>query len=134
MLALFVNPIAVVVGVVIAMAVGFLWYSPMLFAKPWMALIGKTEEQLGSPGPAYAITIVAAAVTAYVLGVFVNLAPPKSPANGALVGLVAAVGFIATAFGTMYVFEGRPSKLYLINVGYQVVTLVLMGLAHGLIP
>ncbi len=129
-----VNLIAVVVGIVIAMAVGFVWYSPMLFANAWLKLIGKTEEQLGSPGPAYALTIVFAAVTAYVLGVFVSWAGPKTPTSGALVGLAASAGFVATAFATVYLFERRPAKLYLINVGYQVVVLVLMGLVHGLIP
>lgn len=130
-----VNLIAVLVGVVISMVVGFLWYSPMLFANQWMKLIGKTREQLGAPGPAYALTIVFAALSSYVLGAIIGWATPiKTPLIGALLGLAVGAGLVATAFASMYLFEGRPGKLYLINAGYQVVVLVLMGLAHGLIP
>ena len=35
-----VNLWAVLAAGVAAMIVGFLWYSPVLFAKPWMALMG----------------------------------------------------------------------------------------------
>ncbi len=133
--ALNVNPIAVVVGVVVAMVVGFLWYSPMLFSNAWMKLVGKSRDQVGSPGPAYALTIVFAALSSYVLGAIIGWATPvKTPLVGVLLGLAVGAGFVATSFGTTYLFEGRPAKLYLINAGYQVVVLVLMGLAHGLIP
>jgi len=45
-----VNLLAVLVAAVATMIVGFLWYSPLLFAKPWMTLMGydpndKTKQE-----------------------------------------------------------------------------------------
>lgn len=35
-----VNLLAVLVSAIATMVVGFLWYSPVLFAKPWMREMG----------------------------------------------------------------------------------------------
>jgi hypothetical protein len=35
-----VNLLAVLACAIAGMVVGFLWYSPMLFANPWMRLMG----------------------------------------------------------------------------------------------
>jgi len=40
-----VNVLAILVVGVAYMVVGFLWYGP-LFAKPWMKLVGMTQEDL----------------------------------------------------------------------------------------
>ncbi|MBI3176902.1 MAG: DUF1761 family protein, partial [Chloroflexi bacterium] len=39
-----INVLAVVVSALAAMVVGFLWFSPPLFEKMWLAGIGKTRE------------------------------------------------------------------------------------------
>ena len=43
-----VNYIAIVIAAVAAMAIGFLWYSPMILGKQWMQLKGLTENSLKS--------------------------------------------------------------------------------------
>ena len=40
-----VNNVAVLVSGVAIFMLGGLWYSPVLFAKRWVKLIGKTEEE-----------------------------------------------------------------------------------------
>ncbi len=40
-----VSYLAVIVAALSAFLLGGLWYSPLLFAKPWMAAAGITEEQ-----------------------------------------------------------------------------------------
>ena len=66
-----VNYFAILVAGVASMAVGFFWYSPMLFGKPWMKMMGYTEESMKKAqkemGKTYAISFVLALVTAYVL-------------------------------------------------------------------
>ena len=42
---------------------GALWYSPLLFAKPWMRALGKTQEELMAGGSSMA---VAMSVSAFV--------------------------------------------------------------------
>ncbi len=38
--------LAFVIALVVSQALGFLWYSKLLFAKPWMKAIGKTAKQI----------------------------------------------------------------------------------------
>ncbi len=51
------NWLAVLVAAISTMVVGFLWYSPLLFAKPWMREMGydpndkaKTDEMKKTAG------------------------------------------------------------------------------------
>ncbi len=131
-LALFdVNFLAVIVAALVNMALGFAWYSRALFADAWMKAIGKTREQLGQPGPGYLLALVGAFVTAWALATFIAYADARSVATGAVIGLIAGVGFVLTSFGASYLFEGRPFRLYAINAGYQVVGLLIMGAILG---
>ena len=45
-----VNYFAVIVAAVVAMVIGFAWYSPQVFGNRWMAYLGTTQAQLGNPG------------------------------------------------------------------------------------
>mgnify|MGYP000586691199 CR=1 FL=1 len=66
-----VNFLAVGIAAVLAFALGALWYSAVLFAKPWMAGLGYTEERFkemqAGMGPTYAISFLSWLVTATVL-------------------------------------------------------------------
>ena len=41
-----INYLAVLVAAAVAFALGGLWYSPILFAKPWVKAHGFTEERI----------------------------------------------------------------------------------------
>lgn len=127
MLSLNVNWLEVIVGGIIFMAIGFVGYSLPVFGRAWMAAMGKTEQELGSPGPGYALTFGGALVASYVLSRVVTLAGVVSLFDGAIAGLVVGVGFVATAFAAESIFSGRSSRLYFINAGYQVVSLLVIG-------
>lgn len=43
-------------------------------------------------------------------------------------------GFTAARFITNDAFEGRPSSLTVLNIGHELVTLVIMGLIIGVWP
>ena len=86
-----VNLWAVLVSALATMAVGFVWYSPLLFARPWMVLMGydpndkaKTAEMQKSAGPSYGLSLVASLVSAVVsttlsiVNVSCALSPPLS--------------------------------------------------------
>ncbi len=51
--------------------------------------------------------------------------------KGAQTGILMSIGFVATTTLTTYLYEGRPFHLFLINVGYIVVGLALMGAVIG---
>lgn len=122
-----------IIGVgVLSMVVGFVWYSMQLFGKPWMKEVGLSMEDIGQgPGMGYLVTTVMSLVMAIVMNVFVVYTNTTTVVNGALLGLLAWVGFVAYAFGTNYIFEKRSLKLFLIDSGYFLVVLVAAGAIMG---
>ncbi|MEK9146565.1 MAG: DUF1761 domain-containing protein [Patescibacteria group bacterium] len=126
-----VNYLAVVVAAVASMAIGFAWYSMPVFGKPWVKLLGLTQEALKKSqkemGPKYGIMVLASLLMAFVLAVLVKLAWSQTAIGGAKVGALAWLGFVATVGLNSFVFENKPFQLYLINVAYYLVSLVVMG-------
>jgi hypothetical protein len=125
------NWIAIIVAAIVPMVLGALWYSPLLFADPWMRAVGRTREELGDAQLGYLLSAIGALLTSYVLARVVKWAEVDDLWNGALVGIFVWFGFVATVLAVTTVFGGRPRALWLINAGYQLVALVLMGAILG---
>jgi hypothetical protein len=126
-----VNNIAVLVSGVVIFMLGGLWYSPLLFAKRWVALIGKTEAELkanaGSMPVSYLFVFLCGLVTAWVLAIVVGNFAPSSALDGALIGALCWLGFAgATSFGTA-LFSGKPKSLWLIDSGFNLVAFAIAG-------
>ncbi len=122
-----INWLAVLVTGVVYMAVGFIWYSMRVFGTPWSKMIGMSEEELrrGAKPLMYVVTFVLALVTGAVLAVIVRSVGATTVTGGLKAGLMVAVGFILTSFGTESIFSRRPFKLYLITAGYQAVAILI---------
>ncbi len=120
------NYLAVLVGALAHFAVGGLWYSPVLFAKPWMRLSGVSPEG-GPPAAVYVLTVALALVASLVIALVARATGASTVVDGAVLGLVAGVGFSATAIMVNSLYESRPFALQLINAGYHVVALVVVG-------
>jgi hypothetical protein len=129
-----VNLWAVLVAAVATMVVGFLWYSPFLFARPWMLAMGydpdnkaKLDEMRKSAGKSYALSFLASLVAAFVLGKIIDVATVDSALYGMKIGFAVWLGFVTTVQLTAKLFGNQPTKLYLINTGYQLVCYLVMG-------
>jgi ribulose-5-phosphate 4-epimerase/fuculose-1-phosphate aldolase len=132
------NFLAVLVAAISTMLVGFLWYSPLLFAKPWMREMGydlndqaKTEEMKKSAGPAYAGSLMASLVSAFVLALFLHWMRAEGAQVGAMTGFHVWLGFVATVQFTALLFTKQSMKLFAINTGYQLVCYLVMGAILG---
>lgn len=131
------NYLAVVVAAVAVFALGALWYSPLLFAKPWVAAHGHTPEKLAAmregAGKAYGITFVCYLVMAAAFHHLLHdhLKITGGMHEGALMGALIWLGFVATVGLTAQVFSDRKFAAYLIDAGYQLVYLVMMGAILG---
>jgi hypothetical protein len=121
------NYLAVIVAALSTFLVGGLWYSPALFGKAWMRENGFTEEGMKGRSMAkiFGLAFFLALISAINLAMF--LGPENRPAMGALWGFAAGFGWVATFVGTHYLFERKSFTLFLINAGYSVVSLTLMG-------
>jgi hypothetical protein len=129
-----VNLWAVLVAAVSTMVVGFLWYSPVLFAKPWTVLMGydpndkaKMDEMRKSMGKSFGISFVASLIAAFVLGKIIEVTTVDSALYGMKIGFAVWLGFVTTVQLTAKLFGNQPTKLYLINTGYQLVCYLVMG-------
>jgi hypothetical protein len=122
------NYFAVIVAALSTFMIGGLWYSPAVFGKAWMKENGLTEEELkkSSMMKIFGIAFVLALVAAVNLAMF--LGPESNPAMGAFWGFLAGFGWVAMFVGTHYLFERKSFRLFLINAGYSVVALTIMGL------
>ncbi len=127
-----INWLAAVVAAVSAFALGGLWYSPMLFAKPWMQASGVTEEKAKAANMpmVFGIAFFWALLGALCFAAFIG---PK-PALGFAVAAGFATGlfWITGSYGINYQFEQRPLSLLLINGGYHTAQYTLYGLILGL--
>lgn len=125
-----INLLSVFLASLTSLILGFLWYS-VLFAKEWQKLSGVTNTQLKTG-------MLKRAVGSYLLSLImaINLAffigPSETSSFGLFAGFAAGFGWVAMAFGSNYLFEHRPIKLYLINAGYNILLLSIMGYIIGL--
>ena len=129
-----VNLWSVLVAAVATMIVGFLWYSPLLFAKPWTLAMGydlndktKMEEMRKGAGKLYGITFIASLISAFVLAKIIDVTTVNSALYGMKIGFAVWLGFVTTVQLTSTLFKKRPIKLYLIDTGYQLVCYLVMG-------
>lgn len=121
------NYLAIIVAALSTFLIGGLWYSPALFGKAWMKENGFTEESLkgGNMFKIFGLAFVLGLIAAVNLAMFMG--PENDPTMGALWGFLAGAGWVATFVGTHYLFERKSFKLFLINAGYSIVALTIMG-------
>ncbi len=128
-----VGLVPIVVSAIASMIVGMIWYSPMLFGKAWMKLSGmKKMAGKSGIGKAYAISFVTVLVMVYVLGYFISALGVNSAMAGAQIGFWAWLGFVATVMANNVIFGGKPAKLYYIDAGYQLGSMLVVGAILGM--
>lgn len=129
-----INLWSVLVAAVASMIFGFLWYSPFLFANPWMRLMGidpndkaKLVEMRKGAGKLYGLAFLANVVSAAVLAKIIAITTVDTIPYGMKIGFAVWLGFVTTVQLTGALFGKQPGKLYLINTGYQLVCYLVMG-------
>lgn len=136
MAGLGVNVLAILVAAVATFALGALWYSPLLFAKQWVAAHGFTPEKLEAmkkgAGPAYGVTFLCWLVMAAALGVLTHRIGIHSALGGFKLGVLCWAGFAATVGLSAHVFSERKLAVFVIDAGYQLVSLLAMGIILAL--
>jgi hypothetical protein len=121
------NYFALFVAALSTFLIGGLWYSPAVFGKAWMRENGFKEEDLkkGNMIKIFGLAFLLAVISAVNLAMFMG--PENNPAMGAMWGFLAGAGWVATFVGTHYLFERKSFTLFLINAGYSIVALTIMG-------
>ena len=137
-----VNFAAVLVASLDAMGLGFLWYSPIILGKAWMKEHGFTAESLKKAqkemGKLYGLSFVISLITAYVLLHVMKLSQNFFHYSMLQTGLTSAfwmwLGFMMPVQMSATIFSEKKNwKLFGIDTGYQLVSVVAMGIVLALI-
>ncbi len=123
-----VNYLAVGVAALATVFIGALWYSPLLFGKLWLKAHGYTQEQMRKKaGPALIVSLFCYVVMAFVLSILVSYAGASTVLQGAFLGLLVWIGFLATLGLTAHMYSEKPLSIYVMDAGYQLAYAVVMG-------
>src|SRR3989338_9682323 len=138
-----VNFVAVLLAGIVSMVAGFVYYSPAVLGKPWMKYMKYSADELKKEqkqmGKFYGISFVLSLVTAYVLYHVMVMSMNYFGNPGVTTGLMTAfwswLGFVMPVQFTGGIFSKDHSsdafKALAINTGYQLVSLLLMGIVIG---
>jgi len=149
------NFLAIFVAALVPMALGFLWYGPMLFQNAWMRESGMTEEKMKSGnmavifGVSFILAVLLAlflpTVTIHQMGAFslaqgdLGVLPSydafmadysnefRTFKHGVFHGALVGIFFVLPVMGTNGLFERKSWKHIFINVGYWTLTIAIMG-------
>ena len=128
------NWIAVLVAALSGMVLGAVWYSPLAFGNAWLKALGKSEDELASPLVAMAGSAIACLVSAVSMALLIYVSGLAGWTGGALIGLTAGIGIVAMTMLSDSLFSGWGWPLYLIQAGYRVLYLIVMGVIIGAWP
>ena len=125
-----VNYLAVLVAAVAVFVLGWLWYSPLLFYKPWMRLRGldPVAAMAGAqmPGGKLLIEVGRCLVLAYVLARFVALLGVSSWMGAVHVGLLLWIGFPVILLAGSVLWDNVPWKVAAIHAGDWLVKMLVI--------
>lgn len=123
------NHLAILTSALILWFLGAAWYSPALFAKPWMAMLGirKEEGKRASLYVGMTASFIGDLILSFILAHFIIWSHTATFGRGALIGFLVWIGFFAAPNLPQGIYEGRPFKLFAINNGYWLVGLLIVG-------
>jgi len=129
-----INWAAVVVAAIAWMVVGLLWYSPFLFARPWMLAMGfalddkaAIEALRKAGGRLYGIAFLASLLSAAVLAKLFSATATFSVLRGLEIAFAVWLGFVATLQLTGVLFGRGNLRAFVIDTGYQLVGYLVAG-------
>jgi hypothetical protein len=129
-----INFLAVIVATVAAFALGMVWYAG-LFGKLWQRELGMTDEQM--KGANMAMIFGSTLVLTFVMALGMAMLWHTQDMDGLTWmvgmyhGLFIGLMFVATSMGINYLYQRKSMTLWLIDAGYQVCFMAVIGAILG---
>jgi hypothetical protein len=132
-----INYLAVVIAALAGFGFGAVYY--MSLARPWMDAQGWTPEQQaahvrGELNPSrlpFVIAIVANLVMSWVLAGLIGHMGSVTIRSGLISAAFVWLGFVVTTLAVNYAYSGRKPMLTVIDAGYWLGALLIMGAVIG---
>lgn len=134
-----INYWSVILATLSSMIVGSIWYAPKVLGTRWSRLAGVDMNRPAATATvAIVVTVLVSFATAWVLAGAASIAWHFYEGLYFWAAVVTAVllwaGFTAARFITHDAFEGRPSSLTVMNIGHELVTVLVMAVIIGVWP
>jgi hypothetical protein len=115
---------AVLVAGVVHMVIGLIWFQPFVFGGLWARLTGASLNPAVRWIPA---GVLGHLVMSLILAVIIRIAGLTTFINGAMMGVLICIAFVATLEIGELVWEKIPFKLWLLRVGNQLIGFFISG-------
>jgi Protein of unknown function (DUF1761) len=125
------NWLAVSVVTLAGFLLGWLWYSPMLFAKTWMKEMNMTKESFEANPPNMGVLfgscLLYTFVSTFGLAVLLSAHGTTEWLKGAELGAFVGAILVAPRMLNGALWEFRSARLLRITVGYELVMFAVQG-------
>jgi hypothetical protein len=129
------NWAAVAVAGIAGIIIGAVWFGPKTFFPVWWKLQGKRPEDAAggsNMGAIFGSTFAAAFIQAISLAIFLELAFKVNPnfgvLNGGIAGAFLGFGIGAASSISHRLFGGQGFRVWLLEIGQDIISLTAMGL------
>lgn len=122
---------ATVLGAVLTMALGAVWYSPPVFFTTWSKLAKVNPSHMQKDGmKIMAYGFLQAIITSYLIGYVLLVASPISILEAWTWAVITWFAFTGHEIIGGMLWERHPLQLVLIKGGYSLIMVLLMTSAH----
>lgn len=133
------NYLAVLVAALASFMIGFLWHGPV-FGKTWISLMKITPAQMEKGKkdmekkmPLYMLlALVQQLVMSFVIAVLCAMTGVIDTASAVMLAVLLWLGIIATTFLNGVLWENKTVPLYVFNLAYHLVNILVITLIVGL--
>ncbi len=127
-----VNLVSVIAAAIAAFVVGMIWYSPAVFGKKWMKMMGVTEKEMAKGKEkmmgVMATSLVLSVVTAYVLSMVMKIAGANILMDAVQLAFWIWLGFFAAPLYMSVLYEKKSMDWWIITAGHHLAGLLAMGI------
>lgn len=127
------NLVAILIAAASGFLIGGIWYGP-LFGKAWQREVGLSDAEIQSANMVkiFGITFLFSLLSAVFLGHLLAHFDTDFYRT-MMISTGIALGFVAPAIGTNYLYGRKSGKLFAIDAGYWIAFYAAMGLVFGLL-
>ncbi len=113
------NYLAIGILVLINVVLAMLWYSPIMFGKPWAAITG--QSIIGPPdAKKILIGIITNAAIVLTIAILTNIIGINDLKNAFTFAGILSIGIVCSTILPIYVYNGYSIKLFIIDAGLAV--------------
>lgn len=127
-----ISIVSVIVGTIVYVGLGSLWYSPILFGKQWTKLSGVTKEDATDSTKSMLVASLGGIISVLAINMLVYVARPQTWAAALVYGLLIGVPVITVGLHKVVYGKASDSKdrtrLAIIDFSYPFVAIALTSL------